>query len=258
MSFSTCEWDAEWKAPTMTPIFAFCGLPEPLVQAVICLEHVSIHDSPPQAILEILLQCNMFKLNSLKGVKFHWEEEHLMDFAMYAKFFRVVGNNLQTIILGVHVMDSHNPYGTLASAYGDGHGGLLSISDILQLLSRCRRLSSFSINTCYRRRYKHLVWFGPILEAVATSTLEEFTIHCILYWMRDRNQYIPWAQIDDTLSDAARVPLFRTLNVVTGLQETEPLWRGVVHCTCRDYMPRLLYAGKLRVWGDEVDAISGD
>ncbi|KAF8904286.1 hypothetical protein CPB85DRAFT_1255442 [Mucidula mucida] len=240
LSFSTCEWDAEWKAPTMTPIFAFCGLPEPPVQAVICLEYISIHDCPPQAILEILLQRNTFKLNSLKGVKFHWEEEHLMDFATYAKFFRVVGNNLQTIILGVHVMDSHNPY------------------DILQLLSRCRRLSSFSINTCYRRRYKHLVWFGPILEAVATSTLEEFTIHCILYWMRNRNQYIPWAQIDDTLSDAARVPLFRTLNVVTGLQETEPLWRGVVHCTCRDYMPRLLYAGKPRVRGDEVDAISGD
>ncbi|KAF9026535.1 hypothetical protein BDZ89DRAFT_30822 [Hymenopellis radicata] len=58
VSFSCCEWDHNW------PTSVFRALQQPPVKP--CFEHVCIHDSLSQAILEVLLQRDTFTLD-LKG-----------------------------------------------------------------------------------------------------------------------------------------------------------------------------------------------
>ncbi|KAF8904285.1 hypothetical protein CPB85DRAFT_1318020 [Mucidula mucida] len=241
VSFSNCIFT--WRDPdALTMASVLGGFPEPRVQTLV---YVSIHNCPSQAILEMLLQCNTFELN-LEGVKIYWDEERLTDFPTYKEFFRVVGNSLRTIELGVRLSDfqQHNP------------------DDIIQLLSECRQLSSFSINTSYRSRDMFSVWFEPIIKIVATPTLEELNIHCNLYSTRGWNLYIPWFKVDGMLSDVARVPLFRRLNVVIHCIDTEDVKllvehgrKEAVHSILRELMPRLLQADMLRIREPEVDTI---
>ncbi len=92
----------------------FRGFPELPSQTLICLEHLRIHQSPPQTILAILFQRDTFKLN-LKGVNISLDMdfERMETFHMYDKFFRVVGNKLRTIVLEVRLMDYRKPDGML-------------------------------------------------------------------------------------------------------------------------------------------------
>ncbi|KAF9026531.1 hypothetical protein BDZ89DRAFT_1067510 [Hymenopellis radicata] len=226
VSFSYCEWERNWLAPTTC---VFRELPQPPVKTVICLEHVGIHDSVSQAILEVLLQRDTFKLD-LKGANIYWDT--LENFPMYEEFFHVVGTNLQTLELRVCVWGRHEP------------------DAIIQLLSKCRQLSSFSINISgFQRRC--FVLFESILETVTVSSLKEFTIHCTLDSALERKRFIPWEKVDDTLSDAARLPVFRQFTVVVyhagfGLS-VDPSSLDAVHNNLSESMPRLLQAGMLRV-----------
>ncbi|KAF9026540.1 hypothetical protein BDZ89DRAFT_1067524, partial [Hymenopellis radicata] len=78
VSFSRCEWECNW------PTSVFRELPQPPVKTLICLEHVCIHDSVPQAILEVLLQRDTFKLD-LQGANIYWDTglESLENFSIY-------------------------------------------------------------------------------------------------------------------------------------------------------------------------------
>ncbi|KAF9026522.1 hypothetical protein BDZ89DRAFT_1067501 [Hymenopellis radicata] len=237
VSFSSCSWHDHSSTPSV-----FRELPNLPVQTLICLERVTIHNYPPspQPILELLLQRDAFKLD-LKGVNIFWETDLdcLANFSMYEKFFNVVGTNLQTLELDVRVLDHHKP-----------------MVAIIQLLFKCRQLSSFSINICYRQRSTPVKWFEAILETVTASSaasLKEFIIHCDLRVDIERNKCIPWHKVDDVLSNAMRLPVFIKFELVDCyIDMKDGPWldssiREAVYGRLKELTPRLLQTGVLRI-----------
>ncbi len=95
-------------------------------------------------------------------------------------------------------------------------------------------------------------WFLPVLEAAATSSLEELTIHCNL--TPTRHDDFAWRQVDDMLS---RLPVFTTFNIVihvVNLQHAllvDANGRDAVHRNLRESMPHLVQAGMLRILNAE-------
>lgn len=125
---------------------------------------------------------------------------------------------------------------------------------ILQLLSKCRRLSSFLLDLFMMNDYRHSAqWFAPMVETLTracSSHLTEFIIQCFLNTDHRRNKFIPWEVLDKTLSNQTQFPKLGKLHVVVNGVLGAPSGDKAAEAACahlENMMPQLIKAGRLNV-----------
>lgn len=127
---------------------------------------------------------------------------------------------------------------------------------ILQLLSKCHRLSSFLLDLFMMNDYHQPAqWFAPMVETLTracSSHLTEFIIQCFLNTDNRRSMFIPWHVLDNTLSSQTQFPKLGKLHVVVNGVWGSPSGGNAAtqEAACahlESMMPQLIKAGRLDV-----------
>ncbi|KAF9026539.1 hypothetical protein BDZ89DRAFT_1067522 [Hymenopellis radicata] len=186
-----------------------------------------------RAFLEMLLTRAAFQLD-LEEFNLTWERD--WSNPLQESFFQAIGFSLKTITLSPSVPYNQDP------------------SEIIRLLSKCTQLSSFTLHII--KRYGEgppVRWFAPMLDTLArvsSTHLKEFVVKCRLCGADvEKNQYLPWAKLDDAFSNTSCFPVFRKLCVVISFSSrtfysggTESVYRFL-----EESMPTTLKAGLLEI-----------